>query len=116
MVYNNTNIILSRWFPIFGQGLTISKNLCFVKFIYHKIYGVSIGQTARIIQHELVHAEQIKRVGWLKFMVGTIYNYITKGMQSGYELEANQAEEKLNPELADLLIDYCAKNGLRNYW
>lgn len=116
MNYKNVKVILSKWFPFIGQGITINSRLCFVRFVYHKTYGVSIGQTTRIIQHELTHTEQIKKDGWLKFMILTLWNYLTKGLQSGYEVEANESEKKFNPEIADKLLKYCIVNEIKYYW
>jgi len=115
MIYQGVHIYFCNlWF---GQGLVINSKRVIVKLVKDATGEyVHLDTTCDVIQHELQHCKDIKRKGWLDFMLTTLWQYIFKKHDNAaYEPDAEVAELLDNQLIKIELINYCFQHNLKFY-
>ncbi len=91
---NTIKIKVPKWNILMLGRRSISVNDSLILISEKKFDGLTNKQRASVIYHELVHIAQLKSLGWLKFKVRYVYQWICadfsykKMKQMGLEKEA----------------------------
>ena len=85
-------IYVSKWVIPWGYGITLTPNLILIrKDSIDKIY---------VREHELIHVEQMKRLGYFRFLYEYFKELIKVGyMNNKFEIQARELGTKRRNEL-----------------
>lgn len=92
-------VILSNWFPLFGQGWYFGFGLAFVKYVYYRgTKEICWEETEDVIRHEYAHLILRKEMGFVKYWSRVMYDYLRFWIAHNkkiIEIEVNRIKDKL---------------------
>ena len=93
--------------PLFNGGGASAITLGHTVFLLKDDLDLDSPEGKALLVHELIHVEQVERVGLLKFLFHYLWDYLRHGYGDGiaFEREAVQAEKKALAALVDLSRD-----------
>jgi hypothetical protein len=80
---------------IYGTWLVPPKRLAWVVFPYMLFRQPQSEVSDSLFRHEWQHADQVRRIGWLRFYSTYLWYTITRGYRyNPYEIEAREVERQ----------------------